>query len=135
MTTLEIKDLHVSVVSAEDGTDIPILKGVTLTVKSGETHALMGPNGSGKSTLSYAVAGHPKYTVTSGSITLDGEDVLAMSIDERARAGLFLAMQYPDRGARGVDVELPAHRRDCRARRGAEAAALDQRGQGRDGGS
>ena len=95
MTTLEIKDLHVSVVSAEDGTDIPILKGVDLTVKSGETHALMGPNGSGKSTLSYAVAGHPKYTVTSGSITLDGQDVLEMSIDERARAGLFLAMQYP----------------------------------------
>ena len=95
MTTLEIKDLHVSVVSKEDGTDIPILKGVDLTVNSGETHALMGPNGSGKSTLSYAVAGHPKYTVTSGSITLDGQDVLAMSIDERARAGLFLAMQYP----------------------------------------
>ncbi len=95
MTTLEIKDLHVSVVSKEDGTDIPILKGVDLTVKSGETHALMGPNGSGKSTLSYAIAGHPKYTVTSGSITLDGEDVLAMTIDERARAGLFLAMQYP----------------------------------------
>ena len=95
MTTLEVKDLHVSVVSKEDGTDIPILKGVNLTVKSGETHAVMGPNGSGKSTLSYAIAGHPKYTVTSGSITLDGEDVLAMSIDERARAGLFLAMQYP----------------------------------------
>ncbi|BBY29722.1 Fe-S cluster assembly ATPase SufC [Mycolicibacterium sediminis] len=68
---------------------------MNLTVKSGETHAVMGPNGSGKSTLSYAIAGHPKYTVTSGSITLDGEDVLAMSIDERARAGLFLAMQYP----------------------------------------
>src|SRR5688500_341948 len=95
MTTLEIKDLHVSVVSAEDGTDIPILKGVDLTVKSGETHALMGPNGSGKSTLSYAVAGHPKYKVTSGSITLDGQDVLEMTVDERARAGLFLAMQYP----------------------------------------
>ncbi|MHC9292733.1 Fe-S cluster assembly ATPase SufC [Mycobacterium sp. LTG2003] len=95
MSTLEIKDLHVSVASAEDGTDIPILKGVDLTVNSGETHALMGPNGSGKSTLSYAVAGHPKYTVTSGSITLDGQDVLEMSIDERARAGLFLAMQYP----------------------------------------
>ena len=95
MTTLEVKDLHVSVVSKEDGTDIPILKGVNITVKSGETHAVMGPNGSGKSTLSYAIAGHPKYTVTSGSITLDGEDVLAMSIDERARAGLFLAMQYP----------------------------------------
>src|ERR671934_434132 len=95
MTTLEIKDLHVSVVSAEDDEEIPILKGVDLTVKSGETHALMGPNGSGKSTLSYAIAGHPKYRVTSGSITLDGEDVLAMSVDERARSGIFLAMQYP----------------------------------------
>ncbi|HEY7054386.1 MAG TPA: Fe-S cluster assembly ATPase SufC [Mycobacterium sp.] len=94
MTTLEIKDLHASV-TAPDETEIPILKGVDLTVKSGETHALMGPNGSGKSTLSYAIAGHPKYTVTSGSITLDGDDVLAMSVDERARAGLFLAMQYP----------------------------------------
>ena len=94
MTTLEIKDLHVSVTPSEDE-EIPILKGVDLTVKSGETHALMGPNGSGKSTLSYAIAGHPKYKVTSGSITLDGEDVLAMSVDERARAGLFLAMQYP----------------------------------------
>jgi Fe-S cluster assembly ATP-binding protein len=95
MTTLEVKDLHVSVASPEGGADIEILKGVNLTVKSGETHAIMGPNGSGKSTLSYAIAGHPKYTVTSGSITLDGEDVLAMSVDERARAGLFLAMQYP----------------------------------------
>ncbi|ORA17697.1 Fe-S cluster assembly ATPase SufC [Mycobacterium arosiense] len=98
MTTLEIKDLHVSVVNpnaAESEREIGILNGVDLTVKSGETHALMGPNGSGKSTLSYAIAGHPKYTVTSGSITLDGEDVLAMSIDERARAGIFLAMQYP----------------------------------------
>jgi Fe-S cluster assembly ATP-binding protein len=94
MTTLEIKDLHVSVTPSEDE-EIPILKGVDLTVKSGETHALMGPNGSGKSTLSYAIAGHPKYTVTSGSIALDGNDVLAMSVDERARAGLFLAMQYP----------------------------------------
>jgi len=94
MTTLAIKDLHVSVTS-NDEDDIPILKGVNLTVKSGETHAVMGPNGSGKSTLSYAIAGHPKYTVTSGSITLDGADVLDMSIDERARAGIFLAMQYP----------------------------------------
>src|SRR5690349_10968971 len=94
MTTLEIKDLHVSVTPSEDE-EIPILKGVDLTVNSGETHALMGPNGSGKSTLSYAIAGHPKYTVTGGSVTLDGEDVLAMTVDERARAGLFLAMQYP----------------------------------------
>lgn len=95
MTTLEIKDLHVSVARTNEADAIGILKGVDLTVSSGETHALMGPNGSGKSTLSYAIAGHPKYEVTSGSITLDGQDVLAMSVDERARAGLFLAMQYP----------------------------------------
>jgi Fe-S cluster assembly ATP-binding protein len=98
MTTLEIKDLHVSVEdpnAPEGEREIPILKGVDLTVKSGETHALMGPNGSGKSTLSYAIAGHPKYRVTSGSITLDGADVLEMTVDERARAGIFLAMQYP----------------------------------------
>ncbi|HXL62586.1 MAG TPA: Fe-S cluster assembly ATPase SufC [Mycobacterium sp.] len=95
MTTLEIKDLYVSVAADTEADEIPILRGVNLTVKSGEIHALMGPNGSGKSTLSYAVAGHPKYRVTSGSITLDGRDVLEMSVDERARAGLFLAMQYP----------------------------------------
>ncbi|MFC9976436.1 Fe-S cluster assembly ATPase SufC [Spirillospora sp. NPDC127200] len=94
MATLEIRDLHVSVGDGADGTK-EILRGVDLTVKAGETHAIMGPNGSGKSTLAYAVAGHPKYTVTSGSVTLDGEDVLEMSVDERARAGLFLAMQYP----------------------------------------
>src|SRR5215510_13755462 len=94
MSTLEIKDLHVSVAN-EDGTEKEILKGVDLTVNSGETHAVMGPNGSGKSTLSYSIAGHPKYNVTSGSITLDGENVLEMTVDERARAGLFLAMQYP----------------------------------------
>ncbi len=93
MSTLEIKDLHVSV-ATEDGPK-EILKGVDLTVASGQTHAIMGPNGSGKSTLAYAVAGHPKYAVTSGSVTLDGQDVLAMTVDERARAGLFLAMQYP----------------------------------------
>jgi Fe-S cluster assembly ATP-binding protein len=72
-----------------------ILRGVDLTVRSGETHAIMGPNGSGKSTLAYSIAGHPKYTITRGTVTLDGEDVLAMTVDERARAGLFLAMQYP----------------------------------------
>ncbi|WP_018656542.1 Fe-S cluster assembly ATPase SufC [Actinomadura flavalba] len=94
MTTLEIRDLHVSVGDGADGTK-EILRGVDLTVRAGETHAIMGPNGSGKSTLAYAIAGHPKYTVTSGSVTLDGEDVLEMSVDERARAGLFLAMQYP----------------------------------------
>ncbi|MEO6821085.1 MAG: Fe-S cluster assembly ATPase SufC [Candidatus Nanopelagicales bacterium] len=93
MATLQITDLHVSVDA--DGAKREILRGVDLTIRSGETHALMGPNGSGKSTLAYSVAGHPKYTVTSGSITLDGEDVLAMTVDARARAGLFLAMQYP----------------------------------------
>jgi Fe-S cluster assembly ATP-binding protein len=93
MSTLEIKDLHVSVTT--DDEDKEILKGVTLTIKDGETHAIMGPNGSGKSTLAYSIAGHPKYTVTSGSVTLDGQDVLAMTVDARARAGLFLAMQYP----------------------------------------
>jgi Fe-S cluster assembly ATP-binding protein len=91
--TLEIRGLHVTV-EAEGGTK-EILRGVDLTIRSGETHAIMGPNGSGKSTLAYAIAGHPKYTVTAGSITLDGEDVLEMEVDERARAGLFLAMQYP----------------------------------------
>ncbi len=93
MATLEISDLHVSV-TTEDGPK-EILRGVDLSVRSGETHAIMGPNGSGKSTLAYSVAGHPKYHVTSGTVTLDGVDVLGMSVDERARAGLFLAMQYP----------------------------------------
>jgi Fe-S cluster assembly ATP-binding protein len=93
MSTLEIKDLHVSVDTEEGAKEI--LRGVTLTIESGQTHAIMGPNGSGKSTLAYSVAGHPKYTVTSGTVTLDGEDVLAMKVDERARAGIFLAMQYP----------------------------------------
>ncbi|CAI9414949.1 Fe-S cluster assembly ATPase SufC [Nocardioides sp. T2.26MG-1] len=93
MSELEIKDLQVSV-DTEDGPK-EILKGVTLTIKAGETHAIMGPNGSGKSTLAYSIAGHPKYTITGGTVTLDGEDLLSMTVDERARAGLFLAMQYP----------------------------------------
>jgi Fe-S cluster assembly ATP-binding protein len=93
VSTLEIRDLHVDVITPEG--DREILRGVDLTVTQGETHALMGPNGSGKSTLAYAVAGHPRYKVTQGAITLDGQDVLSMSVDERARAGLFLAMQYP----------------------------------------
>ncbi len=97
MAVLEIRDLHVTV-ETDEGTT-PILNGVNLTISSGETHAIMGPNGSGKSTLASTIAGHPKYEVTGGSITLDGEDVLEMSVDERARAGLFLAMQYP--------VEIP----------------------------
>src|SRR5919197_495283 len=94
MSVLEIRDLHVSVKTGDEGLK-PILHGVDLTVRAGETHAIMGPNGSGKSTLAYSIAGHPKYVVTRGSVTLDGEDVLAMKVDERARAGLFLAMQYP----------------------------------------
>ena len=97
MAKLEIKNLHVTV-DTEQGVK-EILKGVDLVINSGESHAIMGPNGSGKSTLAYTIAGHPKYTVTQGEILLDGEDVLEMSVDERARAGLFLAMQYP--------VEIP----------------------------
>lgn len=93
MATLQITDLHVSI-STEQG-PVEILKGIDLTIKQGETHAIMGPNGSGKSTLAYTIAGHPRYEVTGGSITLDGDDVLEMSVDERAKAGLFLAMQYP----------------------------------------
>ncbi|HWL97105.1 MAG TPA: Fe-S cluster assembly ATPase SufC [Nocardioidaceae bacterium] len=93
MATLEIRDLHVTVNTDDEPKEI--LRGVDLTVKSGETHAIMGPNGSGKSTLAYSIAGHPKYTITRGTVTLDGVDVLEMSVDERARAGLFLAMQYP----------------------------------------
>ncbi|MGH3508689.1 MAG: Fe-S cluster assembly ATPase SufC [Nocardioidaceae bacterium] len=93
MSTLEIRDMHVSV-DTEQGRK-EILKGVNLTIRPGETHAIMGPNGSGKSTLAYSIAGHPKYKVTSGAVTLDGADVLAMTVDQRARAGLFLAMQYP----------------------------------------
>ncbi|ECJ9435882.1 Fe-S cluster assembly ATPase SufC [Listeria innocua] len=89
MATLKIQDLHIEIEGKE------ILKGVNLEISTGEIHAIMGPNGTGKSTLSSAIMGHPKYEVTQGSITLDGEDVLEMEVDERARAGLFLAMQYP----------------------------------------
>jgi Fe-S cluster assembly ATP-binding protein len=94
MSTLEIRDLHASVTDAA-GENLEVLRGVDLRISAGETHAIMGPNGSGKTTLAYAIAGHPKYQVTRGTITLDGEDVLKMSVDARARAGLFLAMQYP----------------------------------------
>ena len=97
MSQLNIRDLHVEVES--DAGRTAILRGVNLTVDSGQTHAIMGPNGSGKSTLAYALAGHPAYSVTSGSVPRDGQDVLEMSGDGRARAGLFLAMQYP--------VEIP----------------------------
>ena len=94
MSVLEIRDLQVSV-KLPEGERKPILSGVTLTVRAGETHAIMGPNGSGKSTLAYSIAGHPRYEITGGTVTLDGADVLAMTVDERDRAGLFLAMQYP----------------------------------------
>ena len=97
MSVLEIKNLHVNV-ETEPGPR-EILRGVDLTINEGEIHAIMGPNGSGKSTLAYTIAGHPKYTVVQGEILLDGENVLEMTVDERARAGLFLAMQYP--------VEIP----------------------------
>lgn len=89
MAELVIHDLHVSVEDKE------ILKGLDLTIQEGQRHALMGPNGNGKSTLLAAIMGNPKYTVTQGSITLDGQDVLAMSVDQRSKAGLFLGMQYP----------------------------------------
>ena len=89
MSVLEIRNLHASVEEAE------ILKGVDLTLRSGEIHAMMGPNGSGKSTLAYVIAGHPHYEVTKGDILLDGESILDMEADERTRAGLFLAFQYP----------------------------------------
>jgi len=97
MAILQIKNLHVSVETEQGSKEI--LRGVDLTIRSGETHAIMGPNGSGKSTLAYTIAGHPKYEVTDGEILLDGKNVLELSVDERARAGLFLAMQYP--------VEIP----------------------------
>ena len=97
MSVLEIRDLHVSV-DTEQGRK-QILKGVDLSISEGSIHAIMGPNGSGKSTLAYTIAGHPKYIVDSGSVTLDGREMLTLSVDERARAGLFLAMQYP--------VEIP----------------------------
>ncbi|AIJ33608.1 ABC transporter [Corynebacterium imitans] len=96
MSKLEIKNLHANVLPTEEGQEPkPILKGVNLTINAGETHAIMGPNGSGKSTLAYTLAGHPKYEVTEGEVLLDGENILDMEVDERARAGLFLAMQYP----------------------------------------
>lgn len=95
MAVLEIKDLHVEVKDKEENTQKKILKGINLTLKTGEIHAIMGPNGTGKSTLSETIMGNPKYHVTQGKILLNGEDVLQMTIDERARKGLFLAMQYP----------------------------------------
>lgn len=98
-STLEIKDLHVSIEDKE------ILKGVNLTINTGEIHAIMGPNGTGKSTLSSAIMGHPSYEVTQGEVLLDGVNILELDVDERAKAGLFLAMQYPSEitGVTNVD--------------------------------
>ena len=96
LSTLEIRNRPAQVRPTDESTEPKeILKGVNLTINSGETHAIMGPNGSGKSTLSYTLAGHPKYEVTGGEVLLDGENLLDMDVDERAKAGLFLAMQYP----------------------------------------
>lgn len=100
MAVLEVKDLHVSIEDKE------ILKGVNLVMNTGEIHAIMGPNGTGKSTLSAAIMGHPSYEVTQGEILLDGENVLEMEVDERARAGLFLAMQYPSEIAGITNAEF-----------------------------
>ncbi|HEV8289363.1 MAG TPA: Fe-S cluster assembly ATPase SufC [Candidatus Norongarragalinales archaeon] len=102
MAKLEIKDLHASVEGKE------ILKGVNLTLKQGEIHAVMGPNGSGKSTLASVIMGHPKYKVTKGEILLDGKNVVEMSVDERAKLGLFLAPQYPQE-LPGVNFEHLLH--------------------------
>ena len=100
MSTLEIIDLHVSI------EDKQILKGVNLVMNTGEIHAIMGPNGTGKSTLSQAIMGHTSYTITKGQVLLDGEDVTEMEVDERARAGLFLAMQYPSEIAGITNAEF-----------------------------
>jgi len=89
MSVIEIKDLHVAI------GDKPIVKGLSLTIKQGEVHAIMGPNGTGKSTFSKAIAGHPDYTITQGDVLIDGQSILALEPDERARAGIFLAFQYP----------------------------------------
>jgi Fe-S cluster assembly ATP-binding protein len=93
VSVLEIRNLHVTVGEGDDAKEI--LRGVDLTVRSGETHAIMGPNGSGKSTLAYALMGHPAYEITEGRILFDGEDVTELEADERAQRGLFLAFQYP----------------------------------------
>lgn len=100
MSTLEVIDLHVSI------EDKQILKGVNLVMNTGEIHAIMGPNGTGKSTLSQAIMGHPSYTITQGQVLLDGQDVTEMEVDERARAGLFLAMQYPSEIAGITNAEF-----------------------------
>ncbi|MGL4820060.1 MAG: Fe-S cluster assembly ATPase SufC [Bacilli bacterium] len=117
-STLTIKDLHVAI------EDKQILKGVNLEVKGGEIHAIMGPNGTGKSTLSSAIMGHPKYEVTSGEVILDGEDVLEMEVDERARAGLFLAMQYPSEIAGVTNADFLRSAMNARREEGDEISLM-----------
>lgn len=106
MSKLEVKNLHVAVVDEDKGQQKEILKGVNLTMQTGEIHAIMGPNGTGKSTLSQAIMGNPAYKVTEGDVLLDGKSLLEMPVDERARAGLFLAMQYPAEIAGVTNVEF-----------------------------
>jgi Fe-S cluster assembly ATP-binding protein len=117
-SVLIVKDLHVSIEGKE------ILKGVNLEVKGGEIHAIMGPNGTGKSTLSSAIMGHPKYEVTQGSITLDGKNVLEMAVDERARAGLFLAMQYPSEISGVTNAEFLRSSMNSRREEGNEISLM-----------
>ena len=117
-STLTIKDLHVEI----DGKEI--LKGVNLEIKGGEVHAVMGPNGTGKSTLSAAIMGHPKYEVTQGSVLFDGEDVLEMAVDERARAGLFLAMQYPSEISGVTNAEFLRSSINARREEGKEISLM-----------
>src|SRR5690554_4881915 len=100
MAVLEIKNLHASIEDKE------ILKGVNLTMKTGEIHAIMGPNGTGKSTLAAAIMGHPSYEVTEGEVLLDGENLIELDVDERARAGMFLAVQYPSEIAGITNAEF-----------------------------
>src|SRR3954471_10011961 len=117
-STLTIKDLHVAI----DGKEI--LKGVNLEIKGGEIHAIMGPNGTGKSTLSSAIMGHPKYEVTKGNISLDGKNVLEMAVDERARAGLFLAMQYPSEISGVTNAEFLRSSMNSRREEGNEISLM-----------
>ncbi|WP_434402241.1 Fe-S cluster assembly ATPase SufC [Planococcus sp. 11815] len=118
MSTLVIKDLHVEIEGKQ------ILKGVNITINTSEIHAIMGPNGTGKSTLASAIMGHPKYEVTKGTIELDGEDVLAMEVDERARAGLFLAMQYPSEISGVTNADFMRSAMNARREEGNEVSLM-----------
>lgn len=118
MSTLVIKDLHVEIEGKQ------ILKGVDITINTSEIHAIMGPNGTGKSTLASAIMGHPKYEVTQGTIELDGEDVLAMEVDERARAGLFLAMQYPSEISGVTNADFMRSAMNARREEGNEVSLM-----------